>query len=68
MFWKRKKKINALTKDIDGEKESSKESVRKAEAVKVSLSAAEKKIEGLSQQTSSLIEKLESIIAFTTAM
>lgn len=62
------KEINALSKVIDGATESSKESVRKAEAVKVSLSAAEKKIEGLSQQTSSLIEKLESIIAFTTAM
>lgn len=62
------KEINVLSKVIDGATESSKESVRKADAVKVSLSAAEKKIEGLSQQTSSLIEKLESIIAFTTAM
>lgn len=62
------KEINALSKVIDGATESSKESVRKADAVKVSLSAAEKKIEGLSQQTSSLIEKLESIIPVTTAM
>lgn len=62
------KEINALSKVIDSATESSKEGVRKADAVKVSLSAAEKKIEGLSQQTSSLIEKLESIIAFTTAM
>lgn len=62
------KEINALAKAIDGATESSKESVRNADAVKVALSAAEKKIEGISQQTSSLIEKLESIIAFTTAM
>ncbi len=62
------KEKNALSKVIDGVAGSSKESASKADAVKVSLSAAEKKIEGLSQQTNSLIERVESIIAFTTAM
>lgn len=62
------KELNALSNAIDGATESSKESVKKADAIKVTLTAAEKKIEGLSQQTSSLIERLESILAFTTAM
>ena len=62
------KEINALSKSIDGATKSSKESVRKVDALKVSLSSAEKKMEGLSQQISSLTEKLESIIAFTIAM
>lgn len=62
------KEINVLSMTIDGATESSKESVKKVDTIKVALTAAEKKIEGLSQQASSLIEKVESILAFTTAM
>lgn len=62
------KEINALSKSIDGATETSKESVKKADALKVALAAAEKKIESLSKQTSGLIEKLESIVAFTIAL
>lgn len=62
------KEINALSKVIDGVTEYSKESIEKADALKVAQTAAEKRIEGLSKQTKELIEKLESVIAFTTAM
>lgn len=62
------KEINALSKSIDGATETSKESVKKADALKVALAAAEKKIESLPKQTSGLIEKLESIVAFTIAL
>lgn len=62
------KEINALSKSIDCATESSKESAEKADAVKVALTAAEMKIEALSKQSSGLIQKLESIIAFTSAI
>lgn len=62
------KEINTLSKSIDGATESSKESGKKADAVKTALVAAEKKIEDLSKQSSGMIEKLESIFAFTTAL
>lgn len=62
------KEINTLSKSVEGATERSKESAQKADAVKVALTAAEKKIETLSKQASGLIEKLESIIDFTTAL
>lgn len=55
------KEINALSKSIGGAVVSSKESVKKADAVKAALTAAEKKIVDLSKQSSGLIEGLESI-------
>lgn len=60
--------IITLSKSIDGATECSKESIEKVDALKVALTAAEKKIEDLSKQTNGLIEKLESVIVFTTAM
>lgn len=60
--------INTLSKSIDDATESSQESIKKTDAVRVALTTAEKKIAGLSQQTHSLIERLESIITFTTAL
>lgn len=55
-----KEKI-AFSKLIEGAVESSKESVKKADAIKAALTVAEKKIVDLSKQSSSLIERLESI-------
>lgn len=55
------KEINALSKSLGGAVVSSKESVKKADAVKTALTAVEKKIVDLSKQSSSLIERLESI-------
>ena len=62
------KEMNALSKAIDGATERSKESVKKSDTAIITLSAAEKDIAGLSQQVNGLIDKLESIIIFTTAM
>lgn len=55
------KEINALSKSLGGAVVSSKESIKKADAVKTALTAVEKKIVDLSKQSSSLIERLESI-------
>lgn len=55
------KEINALSKSIGGAVESSKESAKKADAVKAALTAVEKKFVDLSKQSSCLIERLESI-------
>lgn len=55
------KEINALSKSLGGAVVSSKESIKKADAVKTTLTAVEKKIVDLSKQSSSLIERLESI-------
>ena len=63
-----KKEIESFSKVIDGATENSKKSLEKVDAVKAALTVTEKKIEGLSQQTSSLIERLESILAFTMEM
>ena len=62
------KEINSLSKAIDGATERSKDSAKKSDAVKIALTATEKKIENLSQQVNEQIGKLESIIAFTVAM
>lgn len=62
------KEINALSKSIEGATESSKESIKKTDEVKIALTVAEKKIEDLAKQTSELIEKLEEIIVFTNAL
>lgn len=62
------KEINNLSKAIDRVTERSKESVKKSDSVKITLTATEKKIESLSQQVNGMVDKLESIIAFTTAM
>lgn len=55
------KEKNALSKSIEGAVESSKESTKKADAVKAALTAVEKKFVDLSKQSSCLIERLESI-------
>ncbi len=62
------KEISNLSKAIDGATERSKDSAKKSDAVKIALTATEKKIESLSQQVNGQIGKLESIIAFTAAM
>lgn len=60
--------INALSKSIDDATESSTESAKKVNAVKVALTVVEKKITELSNESNKLIKRLESIIVFTSAM
>ncbi|CUH92947.1 coiled-coil domain-containing protein [Herbinix luporum] len=55
------KEISTLSKSVECVIESSKESAQKADAVKVALTTAEKKIETLSMQSSDFIEKLEGL-------
>lgn len=62
------KEINTLSKSIESATESSRESAKKADVVKIALTAAEKKIEDLSKQSGTLVQKLESIIVFTNAL
>ena len=64
----RNRKITALSKSIDTVNESNAQGLIKIDALNVGLAAAEKKIEELSIQSSDLIERLESIITFTSAL
>lgn len=62
------REISSLSKFVDSAAESSKESAKKVDAVKVSLMATEEKISELSKESNILAQSLESIIAFTSAM
>lgn len=58
----------SLTKEISTATEHGKENNKKIEALKSALSAAEKKTGDLSAQFSQMIERLESVTAFTSAL
>lgn len=62
------KEINSFSKSINGATESSKESAKKADVVKTALTVAEKKVDDLSKQVSWQIDRLETIITFTSAL
>lgn len=62
------KEIHALSKSIESATESSQESAKKVEEVKVALTLTEQRIEALSKQSSVMSERLESVIAFTKAI
>ncbi len=62
------KEINKLSEEIKAANKNSQEDVKKVDAMKIALTAAEKKIEATSMQTDSLIKKLESTIEFTKAL
>lgn len=62
------KEINKLSDTIGAADKNSQESVKKADAMKNALTAAEKKIDAISRQTGTLIKKLESVIVFTKAL
>ena len=58
----------SLTKEISAATEHGKDNDKKIEALKSALSTAEKKTGDLSVQISQMIEKLESVTAFTSAL
>lgn len=58
----------SLTKEISATTEHGKDVDKKIEALKSALSAAEKKTGDLSAQFSQMIERLESVTAFTSAL
>lgn len=60
--------INALSKAIDNAAESSRESAKKTDAVKSAMTVTEKKIDDLSKKVNWQIERMESIITFTSAL
>lgn len=60
--------INELYKAIDNAAESSLESAKKTDAVKTAMTVIEKKIDDLSKQVNWQIERMESIITFTSAL
>ena len=64
----RNRKIIALSKSIDAVNETNVQGLKKIDALNVALTVAEKKIEELSKQSTNLIERLESIIEFTSAL
>ena len=58
----------SLTKEISVATEHGKDNDKKLEALKSALSTAEKKTGDLSVQISQMIERLESVTAFTSAL
>lgn len=58
----------SLTKEISAATEHSKDNIKKIEAIKTALTSAEKKTEDLSTHFSQMIERLESVTAFTSAL
>lgn len=58
----------SLTKEISAATEHGKDNDKKIEALKSALSTAEKKTGDLSAQFSQMIERLESVTAFTSAL
>jgi predicted nucleic acid-binding Zn-ribbon protein len=58
----------SLTKEISAATEHGKDNDKKIEALKSALSTAEKKTGDLSVQISQMIERLESVTAFTSAL
>lgn len=57
-----------LIKEISVATEHSKENIKEIETLKAALTATEKKTEDLSAQLSQMIERLESVVAFTSAL
>lgn len=60
--------ISELYKAIDNATESSRESAKKTDAVKTAMTVTEKKIDDLSKQVNWQIERMGSIITFTSAL
>ncbi|OCX63338.1 hypothetical protein BFM98_14095 [Lysinibacillus sp. AR18-8] len=56
---------DSFSMSIKAANERSQENVKRVEALRTALTIAEKKIEDLSKQSNGLIEKLDSVIAFT---
>lgn len=56
---------DSFSMSIKAANKSSQENVKRVEALRAALTIAEKKIEDLSKQSNGLIEKLDSVIAFT---
>lgn len=62
------KDMASLTKEISVTTEHSKDNIKKIEMLKAALTVTEKKTEDLSAHFSRMIERLESVIAFTSAL
>lgn len=62
------KDMASLTKEISAATEYRKDNIKKLEALKTALTLAEKKTEDLSAHFSQMIERLESVTAFTSAL
>lgn len=62
------KDMASLTKEISTTTEHSKDNFKKIEVLKTALTATEKKTEDLSTHFSQMIERLESVTAFTGAL
>ena len=56
---------DSFSMSIKAANKSSQENVKRVEVLRAALTIAEKKIEDLSKQSNGLIEKLDSVIAFT---
>ena len=62
------KDMTSLTKEISVATEHSKDNIKKMETLTAALTVTEKKTEDLSAHFSQMIERLESVIAFTSAL
>lgn len=62
------KDMTSLTKKISAATEHSKDNIKKIESLTAALTVTEKKIEDLSAHFSQMIERLEFVIAFTSAL
>lgn len=60
--------MTSLTEEISAATEHSKDNVKRIEALKTALTVTEKKTGDLSVQFSQIIERLESVTAFTSAL
>lgn len=58
----------SLSKDISAATEYSKENIKKIDALRATVTAAEKKTGDLSIQISQMLKRLESVTAFTSAL
>jgi len=67
-YQKRHREMASLSKDISTATEHSKEIIKKVDALRTAMTAAEKKTGDLSTQISQMIKRLESINAFTNAL
>lgn len=60
--------MTSLSKDISTATEHNKENIKKVDALRIALTAAEKKTGDLSIQISRMIKRLESVTVFTSAL
>lgn len=67
-FQKWHREINTLSQSLGAAETSSQANTKKIDAIKTTLTAAERKIADLFKQNNALTEKLESIITFTSAI